>query len=121
MIFSNPRLNATFSDWPLGGNKRGECKFFTEHKPNKGYRIGRITTGKPKYNTYSQAVAIVDGDNDKTYILCQSPPVYGNSIGIYRSDFLSAEEKELGHANHISERSEPEKYQELLKLIQEAK
>lgn len=120
ITFSNPRLAAKFADWPLGGNKRGECTFTAEFKEKKGWRIAKQTTGKPKHTTYSQKVAIVDGSNGKTYILKQSPPEYGESIHISRSDFLDAPKDELGFECHNSKSSQPEKYQELLDLINQA-
>lgn len=82
--FSNPRLVAEFSDWPLGGNKRGPCKFEVE-KNNKGCRILRTTTGRAKASTYSTLCAIVDGDDGKTYLLHYNGK-HGNSVSIFQSD-----------------------------------
>ncbi len=58
MTYSNPRLSAEFTGWPLGGSKRGVCRFFAE-KNNRGVRIGRIMTGKTKYTTYSPMASIM--------------------------------------------------------------
>lgn len=88
ITFSNPRLNATFTDWPLGGNKRGTCTFTIEHAPKKGYRVLRQTTGKPKASTYGGRMAIVDGSNGRTYIL-QEAGIY-DFIKVMRSDFMDA-------------------------------
>jgi hypothetical protein len=94
VTFSNPRHEATFPDWPLGGSRRGPCTFKVEHKPGRGYRVGRTTTGATKYSTYSPRVAIVDGSNGRTYILSTSN--YGGFINISASDFKDAPESEIG-------------------------
>lgn len=92
--FSNPRLVAEFTDWPIGGNNRGLCRFAVEDNGKKGKRVSRTTADKngrlckPKYTTYSDHQAIVDGDDGKTYIL--SLGVYG-FVSIHRHDFMSAE------------------------------
>ena len=109
--YSNPRLEATFPDWPLGGNRRGECRFFTETHPKRGMRVGRITTGKPKYHTYHDAACIVDGDDGRTYIL-EHAKMYA-FISVMRSDFF---QQETVHSS-----SEPERYTSLLKMVSEAK
>src|SRR5689334_15722734 len=87
--FSNPRLTATFTDWPLGGDKRGQCVFKVE-SGSRGIRVSRVTTGKPKYSIYGGKAAIVDGDDGKTYILHLTLPVYGPFIKIMRHDFMDA-------------------------------
>jgi len=69
ITFSNPRLTATFDNWPLGGARRGRCVFGIEFNPNKGYRFTRVTTGKPKVTTYGGAGAIVDGSDGRTYLI----------------------------------------------------
>jgi len=119
ITFSNPRLTATFEDWPLGGNKRGKCTFTAEHRPNKGWRVSRVTTGKPKTTTYCQKLAIVDGSNGKTYILEATPY---NMIGIVRSDFMSATREELGEEKHGAHTVVPSdaNYQTLMDLINAA-
>lgn len=89
MIFSNPRLKAVIEDYPLGGNKRGQCTFEIEFKPGKGYRAVRTTTGKPKLHTYGGKAVIVDGDDGKTYILQHTN--YGGFINISRWDFMNAD------------------------------
>ena len=58
------------------------------HRRNeqKGSRILRTTTGKPKASTYSTQVAIVDGSDGRTYLL-HYHNLYGNeSVTIYDSD-----------------------------------
>lgn len=109
--YSNPRLEATFDNWPLGGTRRGQCRFFVE-KNARGARVGRITTGKPKYTTYrsNEDVCIVDGDDGRTYIL-QDVKIY-NFISVTRSDFMTHDS--------IHKSSEPEKYEEVLNLIRQA-
>jgi hypothetical protein len=83
--FTNPRLEATFQDWPLGGSKRGPCTFVVEKHPKRGSRILRTTTGKPKASTYSDLCAIVDGSDGRTYLLHYST-AYGECVSIYSSD-----------------------------------
>ena len=88
MNYSNARKSATFNDWPLGGNKRGTCTFVVEKHPKRGERVGRTTTGATKYDTYAPEVAIVDGDDGRTYIL--SSTGYG-FLQVSRSDFKNQE------------------------------
>jgi hypothetical protein len=88
ITFSNPRLHAEFTDWPLGGAKRGLCVFHIEHNPKRGYRFTRVTTGKPKTCTYGREGAIVDGSDGKTYLIQRAGSF--NFISIYRHDFMSA-------------------------------
>lgn len=116
--FSNPRIKAVFSDWPLGGAKRGQCTFEVQDGGKKGFRVGRTTTGKTKWNTYGGRAAIVDGDNGKTYILQQVPPVYGNWIRIDASDFKNA--SDIGRQHSVWEKDDPALHAELLALINEA-
>lgn len=115
--FSNPRLEATFNDWPLGGSKRGVCVFKAERAAKKGTRIGRQTTGKPKFTTYHPMMAIVDGSNGRTYML--GTTFYG-FITIIRSDFMSPPESEIGGGHGVFADSQPELHDELLGLIKEA-
>ncbi len=92
MKFSNPRRIAEFTDWPIGGSARGNCRFSVESN-NKGERVSRTTTDKngrwckPKYTTYGQKYVIVDGDDGKTYVMCLNNLGF---ISIYRHDFMSA-------------------------------
>jgi hypothetical protein len=72
--YSNPRNEATFTDWPYG-TMRTTAHFMIETKPGKGQRAVRTTVnpktgqmGAPKALTYSQRAAIVDGSDGKTYI-----------------------------------------------------
>jgi len=69
--FSNPRDAATIENWPHGRNKRVTATFTVE-RTNRGERVSRVTTGKPKKTTYYSRVAIVDGDDGKLYIVCKS-------------------------------------------------
>lgn len=93
ITFSNPRLRAEFSDWPIGGSRRGKCVFNIEHKAGKGHRLTRVTenpkTGgwyKPQVNTYGGEAAIVDGSDGRTYVL-QRAQGY-SFIYIWRSDLF---------------------------------
>ena len=112
ITFSNPRHEATFSDWPLGGSKRGTCTFKVEKHPKRGFRVGRTTTGKTKYDTYSPRVAIVDGSNGRTYIL--SGTVYG-FIKISTSAFMDAPKEEIGGESAVFERDA--RYNDLKALL----
>lgn len=94
--FSNPQTTAEFPDWPLGGTKRGLCRFWVEFNPGKGkgYRVGKVTinpkTGqlnKPKYDTYGGPAAIVDGNDGRTYILQYTNYDF---IKVSTHDFMSA-------------------------------
>jgi hypothetical protein len=96
VTFSNPRHEAIIPNWPLGGNKRGSCTFRVEHHPTRGYRVGRTTTGKTKYHTYSSRVVIVDGSDGRTYILAGT--IYG-FIKVSRGDFMDATQEIGGPAS----------------------
>lgn len=109
--YSNPRLAARFTDWPLGGNKRGQCVFAIEHNPKRGYRFTRTTTGKPKTATYGGPAAIVDGDDGRTYLL-QWATRYG-FIQISKSDFMDAPDGSVFPGNP--------RFDELKALIMEAR
>ena len=67
--YSNPVKSLTVSDYPLGGNKRGEMRFWIESNPKKGERACRQSTGKPKYSTYVSACVIVTGEDNRTYFI----------------------------------------------------
>lgn len=117
--FSNPRLNATFTDWPLGGSKRGECTFTVEKHPRKGSRILRTTTGKPKASTYSTLCAIVDAEDGKTYLLHYNDKYGSKSISIYQSD--NAHNAHFGqNGDHFHSEGSSPFFGPLLALIQEA-
>lgn len=67
------------NDWPIGGKRVGKAIFEVESN-NRGERITRTTTGKPKTLTYGELAAILVGDDGKTY--CASK--FGDAITIYR-------------------------------------
>ena len=117
---SNPRLQATIGNWPLGGNKRGNCNFVVE-TGKKGQRISRQTTGKPKFSTYADKACIVDGDNGKTYLLFLTL-MHGNAVSISSGDFMDARPEETGLQNTaaVFADSNPELFAKLKKLIDEA-
>lgn len=112
--FSNPRRHAEFNDWPSGG-KRVNCVFNVESHPKRGERVSRITTGKPKYTTYHDKCAIVDGDDGKTYILTLVG--YMSMVAVYRSDFMMANEAMGGLSSSVFMSSKPELYSELKALV----
>ena len=118
LTFTNPRLTATFTDWPLGGNKRGECRFAVETHPKKGHRICRVTTGKPKYSTYAGPSAIVDGSNGRTYLL-QRIDIYGG-VKVMRSDFMDATSDLGTNSSTFYRDSNPEQYNVLRQLVDKA-
>lgn len=43
LTFSNPRLRAEFTDWPIGGSNRGQC-IFTWCKPKCSTYADRSTS-----------------------------------------------------------------------------
>ena len=114
ITFTNPRLKAEFDNWPMGGTKRGVCKFHVEQHPKRGFRVGRQTTGKVKYHTYGHKAAIVDGSDGRTYILQMTE--YG-FIDIVASDFMSAESL-IGEKSSVFH--DDARFQELLGLIKQA-
>lgn len=113
MTFTNPRLTALFTDWPIGGSNRGQCKFDIEEVKGK-YRIVRSTTNKsgawckPKKTTYGDKAVIVDGSDGRTYVL-QGSRTWKNIV-IWRSDFMQEAS--------VSESSEPERYAQLMTIIE---
>lgn len=116
MQFSNPRLSKVIEDYPSGG-KRVACTYQVKNDYKKGYRVSRVTTGKPKYTTFSGPACIVDGDNGKTYILRVISQI--GCIDVLRWDFLSATE-EMGITAAVFADQEPEKYQQLMQLVIES-
>ena len=118
VTFTNPRLQATFEDWPLG-NRRGRCVFAVESKAGKGFRFTRTTTGKPKAHTYGGQAAIVDGSDGRTYLL-QFAGLY-DFIKVSRSDFMDADPKVVGDTVSSSAVFEQhERFIELKALIKQA-
>jgi len=113
--FSNPRLQATFTDWPLGGNRRGQCVFVVETHPKRGFRFTRTTTGKPKTATYGGKAAIVDGDDGRTYLIQHAGQF--DFIKIWGSDFMCVDEQKVGKS---SVWPQDEQYAELQALIDQA-
>lgn len=109
LTYTNPRTGAEFNDWPLGGSRRGYCKFHVEKHNKRGWRVGRTTTGKTKYHTYGGPACIVDGSDGRTYVL-QHSGVY-DAISIARSDFMNSEE------GTVFKDSNPERFAELLEII----
>lgn len=74
LTYSNPRSEATFTDWPYNGTLRTTATFRIE-TTQRGQRAVRVTinpkTGRPsapKTLTYAKRAVIVDGDDGKTYI-----------------------------------------------------
>lgn len=116
--FTNPRLVAEFSDWPIGGAHRGKC-VFRVHRDKRGWRVSRTTQDrngkwcKSKYTTYSGQAAIVDGSDGRTYVL-EVAPVYG-FITVRSSNFLNAN-IEGGRAS-VFQKDDPEQHAKLLALI----
>lgn len=116
--FSNPRLTATFTDWPLGGTKRGNCTFTVEEN-KKGQRILRTTTGKPKASTYSTLCAIVDGSDGRTYLLHYNDKYGSESVSIYQSD--NAHCAHFGeHGDHYHVKGNSPLFDTLVALVRQA-
>ena len=117
VTFSNPRLHAVIEDYPLGGNKRGPCKFDVEFKKGKGWKFFRTTTGKPKSTiAYGGRACIVDGSDGRTYLI-QHGGIY-DAVTIYASDMKNPDPKVLGCDHYVPSRDE--RYAELCRLIKEA-
>ena len=114
ITFSNPRLSATFDNWPSGG-KRVNCTFLVE-KGTKSYRFSRTTTGKPKFNTYGGLAAIVDGSNGRTYLLQKSR--FYDFIKVSASDFMDAPKDQIGFEAAVF--PQHEQYAMLNALIEQA-
>jgi hypothetical protein len=96
MNYSNPRMQATFADWPYGRELKTTATFAVESKPGKGQRVSRITLdprngrpSAPKTTTYGCAARIVDGDDGKTYVATLT--VYGQ-VYIMQSNLQFSEE-----------------------------
>jgi hypothetical protein len=117
ITLSNPRTRAEFTNWPMGGGKRGPCVFEVHFDAKKGYRVSRTTNGKPKFTTFAGPAVIVDGSNGKTYVL-RHVPQYG-MIDIVRSDFKNASGEELGRSDTVWIKEDRQLYEELLALIRE--
>ena len=102
ITFSNPRIKAELTDYPIGAGRRGLCVFEVKFTLKKGWKFYRTTTGKPKSDiAYGGRGCIVDGDNGRTYLLQRGN--YGG-IAVYRSDMKSAETDVLGFDHYITER-----------------
>ncbi len=120
VVFSNPRLRAEIQDYPLGGSKRGLCVFEAKSNLKTGWRVGRTTTGATKWDTYARLVAIVDGDDGRTYILKATN--YG-FISIAGSDFRDPAKNVLGDDRTSGFGScfqDGARFEELMALIQQA-
>ncbi len=107
MTYRNARKLAYYADWPLGGKKRGACNFFVELDPKRGERVGKQTTGKPHYTTYSKRCAIIEGDDGRTYIL--------KEIGEYAA-FRVSRHDGIDH-EYVHQGTAPERYAELMALM----
>ena len=118
ITFSNPRLNATFDDWPLGGTRRGTCTFQVETNA-RGSRTLRTTTGKPKASTYSDKCCVVDGSDGKTYLLHYNKTY--NAVSIYQSD--NAHNAHFGEPgdSYVPQDTKPELFATMFSLIHSAK
>jgi len=77
---SNPRKEDTIDGWPHGS--RRVTAVFTHEKNKRGERIGRQTTGKPKYSRYYDRICLVDGSDGKTHMLADA----GSHLSIMACD-----------------------------------
>lgn len=105
VTFANPRCKATIEDWPSGRN-RVLAEFWIESHPKRGERLVRQTTGKPKLQTYSQRVAIVDGSDGRTYALEET--AYG---------FVTIVSGTLHNVETVHSSSDPIRHAALVQLI----
>ncbi len=115
LTFCNPRRAATFTDWPLGGNRRGDCVFQVHADAKRGERVSRTTTGKPKYTNYGTKCAVVDGSNGRTYVL-QLSTDYGPSVRVICSDLMYDATKDLGRDSSYFRENDPE-FSDLVNLV----
>lgn len=104
--YSNPSLTRVIENWPSGKN-RATATFVVEQN-NKGERACRTTTGKTKKLTYAAKVRFVDGSDNRLYIIEKSP--YSDMISVMKGTFDYQEEV-------IHKSSQPERYEEILKLF----
>lgn len=109
-VYSDPRLELVIEDYPLGGTKRGQCRFYVDKNPKRGARVGKVTTGKPSFTTFANRAAIVTGDDGRTYVL-RDVKDYG-FVDVSRSDFKTHES--------VHKSSSPERYATLMALIDAA-
>ena len=76
LTLSNPRLSEVNDNWPHGRN-RVTATFNvvngTRGTQKEQQRIERVTTGAPKRTTFYDRMCIVDGDDDRTYLLGSTP------------------------------------------------
>lgn len=79
-------LDVTIPDWPLGGARRGPCRFWIEAVPGRGVRACRQTTGKPKKTTYGARMLIVEMDDGSTGVLEVSNPPYTDQVSLWLSN-----------------------------------
>lgn len=96
LTYSNPRREATFTDWPYGRDMKTTATFTVETTPGYGQRVARVTldpkTGRrslPKRTTYALGARIVDGSDGKTYVANLTP--YG-FIGVMQSNLQISQE-----------------------------
>jgi len=114
LSYTNPRLKATFENWPTG-KFRTTAIFEIETHPKRGQRATRVTLDpfshnprKPKADTYAFKVRIVDGSNGRTYIVKD----VGYAFDIMRSDLKFQQE-------YISRDVDPQRYAEVRRLFEE--
>ena len=110
MNYSDPRLTASFKDWPNGKHKV-PCTFAVE-TGKRGQRVAKTTTGKPSYSTYADQCAIVTGDDGKVYLL-QYHRMY-EAVTVMRHDFKNADD------GTVFKGSSPETFASLKFLIDAA-
>ena len=77
---SNPRQYAEVEDWPIGRDRRGTAIFEVETGRGGKQRVARTTTGKPKRTTYYNWILVVDGEDDRTYLIAETE--FGQRVAI---------------------------------------
>ncbi len=118
MKLSNPRLSATISDWPIGQSKTTTAVFTVEEKPGHGQRVSRCTQkasgdwAKAKYTTYAPKFLIVDGEDDRTYLV--STGFFGQGM-----DSMCVWPGTLKGCEHVYQSTQPERYRALVGLFKE--
>ena len=116
IAFSNPRVEATIENWPVGGHNKASAHFIVEQRSLKGgahaSRVARRTRkpngrwGNPKRTTYGRATTIVDGSDERTYVL-----------QIMANDMIHLWLATLNQSQYLHKRDDPERFAALVRMM----
>lgn len=107
---SNPRKHAVIENWPSGRNR--VTATFDVETGKQGERVSRVTTGKPKRTTYCKRMAIVDGDDGKTYLI-------GETNGFGQMILMPATMAPGTKYFHAGSEEDKEGYEQIQQLLKE--